>query len=207
MPLDKSPSYYGSIYHRLLDPQLAEARQVAANLITEGSSVLDIACGTGQLCFELREQKHCHVVGLDLSLRMLEFARKSNPFQDVTFVHEDATDLNIFGDHSFDCATVLFLMHELPIQQQVRVLKEALRVAGRGIIIDSVAPLPWNVGGIGIRIVEATFGYDHNPNFQAFLASGGIRGILRESGLPINLEYSSAFWRNCREVAVVSTQQ
>jgi ubiquinone/menaquinone biosynthesis C-methylase UbiE len=147
------------------------------------------------------------MVGIDLSLRMLEFARKSNPFQDVTFVHVDATDLNTFGDHSFDYATILFLLHELPIQQQVRVLKEALRVANRGIIIDSVAPLPRNASGIGIRIVEATFGYEHNPDFKAFLASGGIRGILRESGLPIKLEYSSVFWRNCREVAVVSTQQ
>ncbi len=207
MPLDKSQLYYGPIYHRLLDPPLAEARQVAVNLITEGSSVLDIACGTGQLCFELREHKHCQVVGLDLSLRMLEFARKSNPFQDVTFVHEDATDMNTFGDHSFDYATMLFLMHELPIQQQVRVLKEVLRVASRGIIIDSVAPLPRNAGGIGIRIVEATFGYDHNPNFKAFLATGGIRGILLKTGLPIKLEYSSVFWRNCREVAVVSTQE
>jgi len=85
MPIDKSLFFYGLIYHRLLDPQLAEARQVAIDLITEGSSVLDIACGTGLLCIALREQKHCRVVGLDLSLRMLEFARKSNPFQGVSF--------------------------------------------------------------------------------------------------------------------------
>ncbi len=207
MPLDKSLFFYGLIYHKLLDPQLAEARHVAVDLITEGSSVLDIACGTGQLCFALREQKHCRAVGLDLSLRMLEFARKSNPFQDVTFVHEDATELGAFRDHSFDYATMLMVMHELPKLQQARVLKEALRVARRGIIIDSVAPLPKNAGGIGIRIVERTFGRDHNPNFKAFLAAGGIRGMLQESGSPISIEYSSVFWRNCREVVVVSTQQ
>jgi len=207
MPLDKSQLFYGLVYHRILDPPLAEARQVAVDLITEGSSVLDIACGTGQLCFVLREQKHCRVVGLDLSLRMLEFARKSNPFQDVRFVHEDATDLHAFGDLSFDYATILLLMHELPMQQQALVLKEALRVAGIGIIIDSVAPLPRNVGGIGIRIVEATFGHDHNPNFKAFLASGGIQGIIRRFNLPISVKYSSVFWRNCREVVMISSQQ
>ena len=207
MPLDKSLFFYGPIYHKLLDPPLAEARQVAVDLITEGSSVLDIACGTGQLCFALREQKHCRVVGLDLSLRMLEFARKSNPFQDVAFVHEDAAELGAFGDHSFDYATILMLMHELPRLQQVRVLKEALRVASRGIIIDSVAPLPKNAGGIGIRIVEGTFGRDHNPNFKAFLAAGGIRGMLQESGMPISVEYYSVFWRNCREVVMVSSQK
>lgn len=205
MPSDKSLFFYGSIYHRILDPQLAEAHQVAANLITEGSAVLDIACGTGQFSLAVRKQKQCRVVGLDLSLRMLEFARKSNPFHNVTFVHEDATDLGAFDDHSFDYAAILFLMHELPMQQRVLVLKEALRVSKRVIIIDSVAPLPKNAGGIGIRIVEATFGRDHNPNFKAFLATGGIRAVLQESGLPISIESSSIFWRDCREVLLVSS--
>ncbi len=123
MPTDKSLFFYGSIYHRLLDPQLTETRQVAVDQITEGSSVLDIACGTSQLCIALRKQKHCRVVGLDLSLRMLEFARKSNPFQDITFIHGDATNLSAFNDHSFDYATMLMLVHELPRAQQVCVLK------------------------------------------------------------------------------------
>lgn len=207
MPKDKSLLYYGAIYHRLFDPQLAEARQVTIDHIAEGSSVLDIGCGTGLLCFALKEQKHCRVVGLDLSRRMLEFARKSNPFQDVTFVHEDATDLSAFGDHSFDYATMLMIMHELSRSQQIRVLTETLRVANKCIIIDSVVPLPKNAGGIGIRIVEATFGHDHNPNFKAFLANGGIRGMLTGCSLPINIEYTSVFWRNCREVVVISTRQ
>jgi ubiquinone/menaquinone biosynthesis C-methylase UbiE len=144
------------------------------------------------------------VVGLDLSLRMLEFARKTNPFPDLTFVHEDATGLGAYADRSFDHATLLMLMHELPRPHQVRVLKEALRVASRIIIIDSAAPLPKNAGGIGIRLVEATFGRDHNPNFKAFLSAAGIVGIIKESALPVNVEHRSVFWRNCREVVVVS---
>jgi hypothetical protein len=137
---------------------------------------------------------------------MLEFARKANPFEEVTFVHGDATDLGVFGDQSFDYATMLMVMHELPRPQQACVLKEALRVASKCIIIDAAAPLPKNAGGLGIRIVEGTFGHDHQRNFKAFLASGGIRGMLEESGLPISVEQSSVFWRNCREVVMVSTQ-
>jgi SAM-dependent methyltransferase len=203
---DKSQLYYGRIYHSLLDPQLAEARQVAVKLIPEGSSVLDIACGTGQLCFALREQKGCRVIGIDLSVRMLEFARKSNRFQDISFVHEDATDLSAFKDHSFDYVTILFLLHELPMPQQTLVVKEALRVANKVIIIDSVSPLPRNLGGIAIRIVEAIIGHDHYPNFKAFLAAGGIRGMVQKFTPSLKLEYSSLFWRNCREVIVVCTQ-
>jgi len=207
MPQDKSLFFYGSFFHRFLDPQLAENRQVAVDYIPESSSVLDIACGTGQLCFELREIKHCRVVGLDVSLRMLDFARKTNLFQDITFVHEDATDLHTFEDSSFDFATMLMIMHELHRPQQISVLKEALRVAHRGIIIDSVVPLPKNAGGIGYRFVEATIGHDHYQNFKSFLAKGGIRGILQESGLPVNIEYSSVFWRKCREILVVSMRR
>ena len=124
--------YYGAIYHRLFDPQLAEASRVALDLAAE--------------------------------------------------------------------------LHELPRPQQACVLKEALRVASKCNIIDAAAPLPKNAGGLGIRIVEGTFGHDHQRSFKAFLASGGIRGMLEESGLPISVEQSSVFWRNCREVVMVSTQ-
>jgi SAM-dependent methyltransferase len=201
---EKSLFFYGSFFHRFFDPQLAENRKEVIDFIPEGSSVLDIACGTGQLCFELRKFKHCRIVGLDISLRMLEFARKTNPYQDITFVHEDATDLHNFRDNSFNFATMLMIMHELEKPQQISVLKEALRVAHRVILIDSVVPLPKNVEGIGYRIVEATVGHDHYRNFKSFLANGGIRGILHESGLPLKIDYSSVFWKNCREIVVVS---
>ena len=204
MPTDNSLFFYGPAYHKLFDPQIAEARQITVDYITEGSTVIDLACGTGQLCFALREQKNCYVVGLDLSLRMLEFAKKSNPFKDITFIHGDATNLTTFRDHSFDYATMLMLMHELPRAQQISVLKEALRVARKGIIIDAVAPLPKNAEGMGIRIVERTFGHGHNSNFRSFLATGGIHGILKESGLPVKVEHTSVFWRNCREIVVVT---
>jgi len=205
MTKDKSLFYYGTIYNKLFDPQLAEARQITLDLISEGSSVLDIGCGTGQLCFALRKRKQCQVVGLDLSLSMLEFARESNSYQDITFVHADATDLAIYEDNTFDYATMLVIIHELNPLQQALALKESLRVAKKLIVIDAVAPLPKNAGGIGIRFVEATFGRDHYQNFKNFIACGGIQGTFNKSDLSIKVEHSSVFWRECREVMVVST--
>ena len=207
MPVDKSLFFYGGIYHKLLDPHQAEAREVIAGFIPEGSSVLDIGCGTGQLCFALREKKQCRVVGIDLSIRMLRFAEKSNPYNEVTFVHQDATDLSGFGDCTFDFATVLILMHELPREKQLCVLSEALRVAHKAIIVDASVPLPKNPSGLGVRFVEATFGRDHHGYFRNFLATGGIMGLLHNSGLPITIAHRSAFWRNCREVVMVSRRK
>ena len=53
MPVDKSLFYYGTIYHRVIDGKLEEARQAIVDLVPEESSVVDIGCGTGELCFEL----------------------------------------------------------------------------------------------------------------------------------------------------------
>ena len=121
---DKSLFYYGWLYHKLFDRELGEAREVAVDFVTEGSSVLDIACGTGQLCFELKAKKNCRVVGIDLSLRQLRFAEKSNSNGEITFLHMDAANLVGIEDHSFDYATILLLMHELNREQQARVLMD-----------------------------------------------------------------------------------
>ncbi len=48
--IDKSLFFYGPVFHKLFDPQLAEGREVTVDLINEGSSVLDIACGTKIFC-------------------------------------------------------------------------------------------------------------------------------------------------------------
>lgn len=204
MITDKSLFYYGATYHRLLDPPLAEARQAAVDVVAEGASVLDVGCGTGQLCLALRERKHCRVVGVDLSLRMLEFARRSSPYADISFVHGDAGDLPQFADASFDYATALMLLHELTMPQRVRILHEALRLAHRVILVDSAFPLPRNAGGVGIRLVERVLGFDHNPNFKAFLATGGLQGVLRECAMPLVVELRTVFWHNCRELVLVS---
>jgi len=203
---DKSLRYYGQIYHKFFDsdPDLSEARKLAVNLVNKKSSVIDIACGTGQLCFELKANKDCHVVGIDLSLRMLEFARKSNTFKDVTFLHLNAVELSGIEDDSFDFATILFLMHEINMEKRLSVLKEAFRIAHKIIIIDQNVPFPKNIRGFGIRLVEFTFGHEHHRNFKDFLGAGGIIAILKDSGIPLNIEHHSKFLYNCREAVMIS---
>lgn len=204
MPVDKSLFYYGTIYHQVIDGKLEAARQAIVDLVPQGASVLDVGCGTGKLCFELCRRKHCKVIGLDLSLKMIHFAEERNTCPDVTFVHGDATDLSIYPDRSFDFAVMLVFIHELDAGQSQQAIKEALRLANKLIICDSVSPLPKNKGGFLIWLAETLFGYDHKPHFKRFLAQGGIQGLLNTMGLLPRIEYSQVFWYGAREVVVIS---
>jgi len=194
---------HGIIYHLLYDRPLSEARRVVLELINDRSYVLDIASGTGELCFELAAKKHCRVVGIDLSRRMIGFANKRNRYDSVSFVHGDANNLSDFKPCTFDYATILFTMHELNGQKQIAILKQALRVAQSVIVVDSQVPLPKNLHGIALRLVEALGGPDHYRPFAKYLATGGISGILADSGVNASIAQRSIFWHGCREIVVL----
>jgi SAM-dependent methyltransferase len=194
---------HGSVYHAFYDRPLASARRVIVDMVPEESTVLDIACGTGELCFELAERKGCRVLGIDHSPRMLEFAEKRNSSKNVRFTLADATDLTSIEPASFDYATVMFLLHEIPPEDRIQALTEASRVAKKVIAVDSRVPLPWNFHGIALRLAEATAGPAHFRAFLNYLAGGGIAGLLADRRLGDAVTKRSVFWHDCREMVVL----
>jgi SAM-dependent methyltransferase len=200
---DKDRFMHGAVYHTLWDRPLAAARRKVIDVVPDGSSVLDIACGTGELCFELAALKNCQVVGIDLSHRMIEFAQKRNRYQNVRFLNSDGADLGVYGPQGFDFATILFLLHEVSRRIRISVVNEALRVARKTIVVDSVVPLPKNLHGIALRIVEAIGGPEHYRSFADYLKAGGIGGILADSSIRAAVTQRSIFWHGCREMMVL----
>lgn len=95
--------------------------------------VLDVGTGTGRLpralCFQSRFQGH--VVGVDLSRRMLAFAAHlTRPYADrVVFIWQDARDLP-FPDNTFDAVTGLEMLEFTPNPRAV--LREMVRVLRPG---------------------------------------------------------------------------
>lgn len=197
---------HGAIYHLLWDRPLTSARKRVIDLVPGGSSVIDIACGTGELCFELASQKNCHVLGIDLSSRMVKFARKRNRYGAVRFESCDAANLSRFETSSFDIALILFLLHEVPRPVQIGAVKEASRVARKTVIVDSLAPFPMNIHGIALRIVEAIGGPRHYRSFADYLEAGGISGILEDSSIKAKIAHRSVFWYGCREMVVLESK-
>ena len=207
MPPANASIMHGSVYHALYDRPLASARRVVVEMIPEGSTVVDIACGTGELCFELAERKGCLVLGIDRSPRMIGFAEKRNSNKNVHFMLGDATDLSGFRPGDFDYATLMFLLHEIPLQDRIQALTEALRVAKKVIAADSQVPLPWNFHGIALRLAEATAGPAHFRAFLDYLAAGGIETVLADRRLRSAVTKRSVFWHDCREMVVLEGDQ
>ena len=122
-----------------------------------GSRVLDLACGTGDLCVELVKGGHLPI-GVDLSFGMLVAARTAAPL-----VHADVLRLPV-PDGSIDgitCGFALRNLEELPrfFEELARVVRPGGRIAllevaeppnpllrwGHGIYFGKVVPL---IGGL-----------------------------------------------------------
>jgi len=198
--------YHGGFYHAFIDRYQREARDLVVSLVPRGSSVLDIACGTGELCFELAARKQCRVVGVDLSRKMIEFARSRNRYEPVEFLEGDATHLGSLGQGAFDFASMLFLLHELPRRERPRALDGAQRVARRVVVIDARARLPLNLFSMAWRAVEISSGLADYRLFTDFIEAGGIDAVLAGSALDPAVVQRSVFWHGCREMVMLEAR-
>ena len=82
-----------------------------------------------------------------------------------------------------------------------------LMVSRNLVLVDSTIPLPQNLEAWGIRFVEATLGRDHHRHFRAYLAGGGIPGLLETAALPLTITHRAVICHACREVVVAASLQ
>ncbi len=121
-------------------------RTVARTLetsLTEGSRVLDVACGTGDLSLVLARAGKAEVVGLDFCRPMLEVARRkaADDSRTVPFVEGDALRLP-FADETFDAATIAFGLRNLAgVSEGLKELRRILRTGGRLAVLEFSSPV------------------------------------------------------------------
>ena len=90
-------------------------------------SCLDVGCGSGQLTIQLAEH-FGKVVGVDRSPAQLENALKH---ENISYLKvEDAIDLHVFKDNSFDCVTVAQTLHWLPMEKALNEFHRVLKPGG-----------------------------------------------------------------------------
>ncbi|HXF98967.1 MAG TPA: class I SAM-dependent methyltransferase [Gaiellaceae bacterium] len=112
-------------------------RLAAREAVWPGDRVLDACCGTGDLALEA-ERRGGRVVGLDLSQRMLERAKRKSGT--IEWVQGDVLALP-FADASFDAVTVGFGVRNLAdLDAGLRELRRVLRPGGRLAVLEITRP-------------------------------------------------------------------
>lgn len=117
--------YFKHVYEKVLE--LIKER---ADVLKDGGSFLDAACGTGELLSRLSvKYRQAEFFGIDFSDSMLKVARRKTALtRNVSYVHANINALP-FPDNSFDMALCSDALHhfaepEKAFQEVHRVLKE-----------------------------------------------------------------------------------
>ena len=175
-------------FYNLMTLPLVKVRDQVVDFTNpgKGSTILDVATGTGQQAFAFAKRGY-DVVGVDLTESMLDVARKNNKNGLVKFEIADATHLR-FDDNSFDVSCISFALHDMPLPIREKVLQETVRVTkleGSVVIVDY--DLPGNK--IGRTLIYRLVSLYEGDYYKQFMVSD-LEGLFRKTGIWINKKHS-----------------
>lgn len=98
-----------------------------APFLTDGSRVLDIGCGNGVISNEVKNFFNCRLVGTDI----LDYSLK-----EIEFKKMERSDRLDFNDNEFDTSLFIEVLHHMPFETQLKLIKEALRVSKQVLIFE-----------------------------------------------------------------------
>jgi len=176
--------YDGRLYSLFFDRLCRGLHERVAAWVDEGTTCVDVCCGTGGLSFQLAGRCR-RVLGIDYSPRQLaraEQLRTRHGLHRVSFEVGDASVLGGIPDDSFDVATVSMGLHEMDPRIRSGVLPALLRVAPRAVLVDFAVPMPLNLPGLRNRGFELLAGPRHFLGFRDFLRRGGLVPMIEEAG-------------------------
>ncbi len=127
--------------------------------ISNGTSFLDLACGTGILTRQIAEKfPNAKIIGVDITKSYLDVAkRNSNSFDNISFILDDAEVLKL--DTKFDCITASYLPKYCNPEVLVKNCINHLNPGGKIILHDFTYPKNlvikglWNLFLMFLRLV------------------------------------------------------
>ncbi|MDO8309337.1 MAG: methyltransferase domain-containing protein [Actinomycetota bacterium] len=176
-------------YDLVVEPLNAPFRSAARRVLPPRSewTVLDVGCGTGAALAEYAEAG-CRVIGADPSPAMIAQAR-GRLGVDADLRAIEGPNLPV-DDASVDLVLVSFVLHSVPHDDAVGLLREAARVlvaGGRILVLDfGTSGLRFPRGWLGrgvTAMAEIAAGPRHAANSLNYLRRGGLPALVAEAGL------------------------
>ena len=128
---DKSNKKFWNKFAKLYAPFMKKDKGVYDNVceyirpyLNRNMNVLELACGSGQLSFNLSKYAK-NWIGTDFSEQMILEARKRGENETLTFEVADATSLS-FSDGEFNCVVIANALHIMPEPDEA--MREIYRV-------------------------------------------------------------------------------
>ena len=106
-------------------------------------SVLDVACGTGDLSLELNKNAEAQIIGTDFCRPMLDKAQSKSVDEPraIPYIEGDALALP-FDDNLFDAVTIAFGLRNLAnVADGLAELRRILKPGGRLVVLEFSAPV------------------------------------------------------------------
>ncbi len=179
--------YDGWIYRNFIDPSLAGIRRRIAIIIPKSSSVIDVGCGTGDQLLHIADQVSRGVC-VELSETMVKTGRQQAELRKITnceFQLADATNLAHMEDQCFDFAMSSMVIHEMPEEKRIPVLKEMNRLGKQLILVDWIYPQPSLIKLLGTHFIEFLAGWEHYSGFRSFMRNHGTPALIETLGMEI----------------------
>ena len=129
--IDKSNKKFWDKFAKLYAPFMKKDKGVYDKVceyirphLNKDMEVLELACGSGQLSFNL--SKHTKSwIGTDFSEQMIKEAKKRGEYENLTFETADAVALS-YSHEKFDCVLIANALHIMPKPDEA--MKEIYRV-------------------------------------------------------------------------------
>ena len=146
-----------------------------------GLCVLDLGCGFGWFCRWARQQGAAHVLGIDVSERMLARARATTPDTAITYTRADMEHLEL-SPESFDLVYSSLALHY--IEHLNELMSEVYRslVPGGSLVFSVEHPIftapadpNWSLNAAGRKTWPIDGYLDEGPRSTDWLAKGVIK--------------------------------
>lgn len=177
--------YDGKFYDKFIAPNQDRIYSVIKRHIENGSSILDVGCGTGRLASALAGH-YSKYTGVDPSIKNIGLAEHLfRGATNIEFIHSDIQTYSLYSAKKFDYAVITYVIHEVARESRIEILKSMSQLAKTIIIGEYLIPRPNGFWAYLNEAVEFAAGREHYKNFKDFEKGNGIHGLIENSNLNV----------------------